>query len=202
MFRHGDLGPRNLDVEPQQPGSSTPRRRAGRSSSTFRPANSLEEHQVHERAWLVVLGGTIEIDGPDGESAQGGPGLLAVFDPNERHEVRATEDARLLLLLSPWPGEGHPSNALDSAESKSEVLLEARVADRGRLDAAHLDPIARGEPRDRSQHRQPVVAARVERRRREGRRVPRTTNPSSVRLDLRADRASPSTTAAIRSDSL
>ena len=42
-------------------------------------------------------------------SITGGPGLLAVFDPNERHEVRATEDARLLLLLSPWPGEGHPS---------------------------------------------------------------------------------------------
>jgi hypothetical protein len=31
------------------------------------------------------------------------------FDPNERHEVRATKDARLILMLSPWPGEGHPS---------------------------------------------------------------------------------------------
>jgi quercetin dioxygenase-like cupin family protein len=35
--------------------------------------------------------------------------MLAVFDPNERHEVRATDDSRLLLVLSPWPGEGHPS---------------------------------------------------------------------------------------------
>jgi hypothetical protein len=33
-----------------------------------------------------------------------------VFDPNERHEVTAKSDARLLLVLSPWPGEGHPSN--------------------------------------------------------------------------------------------
>jgi hypothetical protein len=31
-----------------------------------------------------------------------------VFDPHERHEVRATRDARLLLVLAPWPGDGHP----------------------------------------------------------------------------------------------
>lgn len=67
----------------------------------------LQEHQVHERAWLLVVSGTVEIDGA--ESVSGGPGLLAIFDPNERREVRATEDSRVLLLLSPWPGEGHPS---------------------------------------------------------------------------------------------
>ena len=70
----------------------------------------LQEHQVHERAWLVVAAGAVEIDDADGETVSGGPGLLAAFDPNERHEVRATEDTRLLLLLSPWPGDGHPSN--------------------------------------------------------------------------------------------
>ena len=70
----------------------------------------LQEHQVHERAWLVVAAGAVEIDDADGDTVRGGPGLLAAFDPNERHEVRATEDTRLLLLLSPWPGDGHPSN--------------------------------------------------------------------------------------------
>ena len=49
------------------------------------------------------------ISNSDGGSIKGGPGLLAVFDPNERREVLATDHARLLLLLSPWPGEGHPS---------------------------------------------------------------------------------------------
>jgi redox-sensitive bicupin YhaK (pirin superfamily) len=68
---------------------------------------SLQEHQVHERAWLLVVSGAIEINGA--ESVSGGPGLLAIFDPNERREVRASEDSRVLLLLSPWPGEGHPS---------------------------------------------------------------------------------------------
>ena len=70
----------------------------------------LGEHQVHERASLIVIRGAIEISDPGGDSVSGGPGLLAVFDPNERHEVSATEDSRLLLILSPWPGDGHPSN--------------------------------------------------------------------------------------------
>jgi quercetin dioxygenase-like cupin family protein len=70
---------------------------------------SLQEHQVHERAWLLVIDGEIEVGDFGGETTSGGPGLLARFDPNERREVRATTDARLLLLLSPWPGEGHPS---------------------------------------------------------------------------------------------
>jgi quercetin dioxygenase-like cupin family protein len=69
----------------------------------------LREHQVHERAWLLVIDGEIEITEPGGGSKAGGRGLLAVFDPNERHEVTAKSDARLLLVLSPWPGDGHPS---------------------------------------------------------------------------------------------
>ena len=44
----------------------------------------------------------------DDEAVSGGPGFAAVFDPHERHEVRATTDARLLLVLAPWPGDGHP----------------------------------------------------------------------------------------------
>lgn len=69
----------------------------------------LQEHQVHERAWLLVIEGNVEINTPDGKSAGGGPGLLAIFDPKERHEVQAIEDSKILLLLSPWPGDGHPS---------------------------------------------------------------------------------------------
>ena len=69
----------------------------------------LQEHQVHERAWLVVIDGNVELNTPDGKWAAGGAGLLAIFDPKERHEVRATEDTRLVLFLAPWPGEGHPS---------------------------------------------------------------------------------------------
>jgi quercetin dioxygenase-like cupin family protein len=69
---------------------------------------SLSEHQVHERAWLVVLDGEIQVATTEGEHASGGVGLLVEFAPGERHEVIASIDARLLLLLTPWPGDGHP----------------------------------------------------------------------------------------------
>jgi quercetin dioxygenase-like cupin family protein len=83
----------------------------GRAIAIDLPAGEkLGEHQVHERAWLIVVKGHIEIAQPDGAWASGGPGLLVEFGPNERHEISATEDSRVLLLLSPWPGEGHPSN--------------------------------------------------------------------------------------------
>jgi hypothetical protein len=36
---------------------------------------------------------------------------MACFDPKERRVVRARSDSRLVLLLAPWPGEGHPSRA-------------------------------------------------------------------------------------------
>jgi len=68
----------------------------------------LREHQVHERAYLVVADGEIEVT-QDGEQVRGGPGFLSHFAPGERHAVRAIEDARLLLVLAPWPGAGHPS---------------------------------------------------------------------------------------------
>jgi quercetin dioxygenase-like cupin family protein len=69
---------------------------------------ALQEHQVHERAWLVVVDGQIELE-QGGQTVTGGPGFFAHFEPGERREVRATSDARLVLLLSPWPGDGHPS---------------------------------------------------------------------------------------------
>ncbi len=67
----------------------------------------LKEHQTHERTLLVVASGRVELG--QGDSIEsGGPGFLAAFDPNERREVRATEHARILLVLAPWPGVGHP----------------------------------------------------------------------------------------------
>jgi quercetin dioxygenase-like cupin family protein len=98
-----------LDVEVHQP-EVLVSAEEGRAIAIQLPAGeALDEHQVHERAWLVVIDGQVEVVDLDGETVSGGAGLFAEFDPNERREVRATEDSRVLLLLSPWPGEGHPS---------------------------------------------------------------------------------------------
>ncbi len=68
----------------------------------------LNEHQVHERAYLFVIDGEVEIS-HDGQTVTGGPGLLSHFEPNERRTVRALAQSRLVLVLAPWPGVGHPS---------------------------------------------------------------------------------------------
>lgn len=68
----------------------------------------LQEHEVHEHTHLLVVSGEVQID-RDSETVSGGPGLLAHFEPGERHSVKALSETRLVLLLSPWPGEGHPS---------------------------------------------------------------------------------------------
>jgi quercetin dioxygenase-like cupin family protein len=69
---------------------------------------SLDDHQVHERAWVTVLDGEVEITAATGESISGSSGLLIEFAPNERHAVHARTDARVLLLLTTWPAPGHP----------------------------------------------------------------------------------------------
>jgi quercetin dioxygenase-like cupin family protein len=99
---------RSVDVEPHRPVILHSARGEARSVALSLPAGEhLQDHQVHERAHLVVVDGEIEV-AQGGETVKGGPGFFAVFDPGERHEVRATSDARLLLVLAPWPGDGHP----------------------------------------------------------------------------------------------
>jgi redox-sensitive bicupin YhaK (pirin superfamily) len=101
-MEHWDL--RTLAVEPHQPKILHSARGEARSIVIHLPAGeALQDHEVHERAYLVVVDGEIEVQG-----VEGGPGFAAVFDPQERHEVTARSDARLLLVLAPWPGDGHP----------------------------------------------------------------------------------------------
>lgn len=101
----------DMEVEPRHP-RVLDSEQEGRVIVINLPAGeTMQEHQVHERAWLLVASGAVEIDDADGECIGGKTGLLAEFNPNERREIRATEDTRLVLILSPWPGAGHPSEA-------------------------------------------------------------------------------------------
>jgi quercetin dioxygenase-like cupin family protein len=100
---------RSLEVEPHFP-QVLHSDEEGRTIVINLPAGEeLQEHQVHERAWILVVDGEVEIDDSQGKTTKAGPGCLALMEPKERHEVRATTDSRLVLVLAPWPGEGHPS---------------------------------------------------------------------------------------------
>jgi quercetin dioxygenase-like cupin family protein len=70
------------------------------------PGQKLNDHQVTEAALLLVVDGRVQIEAA-GEAVDAGVGELFRFDPAERHSVSSSDGGRLLLTLSPWPGEGH-----------------------------------------------------------------------------------------------
>ena len=70
------------------------------------PGQSLGDHQVKEHAWIVVVEGSARI-GAGPESLEAPVGTLVHFEPDERHSVSTDGGAKILLLLAPWPGEGH-----------------------------------------------------------------------------------------------
>ena len=70
------------------------------------PGQELGDHQVKENAFLVVVDGAVEVEA-GGSAISVEPGMLVRFAPDERHAVSTADGARFLLLLAPWPGEGH-----------------------------------------------------------------------------------------------
>ena len=100
---------RSLDVQPHHPEVLRSDEGAARAIVINLPAGEeLQEHEVHEHAYLMVVEGDVELVLGD-ETTTAGAGTAAHWSPQERHEVRAKTDARLLLVLAPWPGDGHPS---------------------------------------------------------------------------------------------
>jgi quercetin dioxygenase-like cupin family protein len=99
---------RTLAIEPHHPQVLSSDEETRAIAILLPAGEQLQEHQVHERAYVVVLDGEVEID-QGAETVTGGCGLLAHFEPGERRTIRALSDARIVLVLAPWPGAGHPS---------------------------------------------------------------------------------------------
>jgi quercetin dioxygenase-like cupin family protein len=101
---------RSLAIEPHQPKVLRSDEETRAIAIHLPAGDELQEHQVHERTYLLVASGEVEIS-TDGQTETGGAGLLSHFQPNERRTIRAVSDARIVMVLSPWPGVGHPSRA-------------------------------------------------------------------------------------------
>jgi quercetin dioxygenase-like cupin family protein len=97
-----------IDLKPRLPEILSSSNAARAIALDLGAGEGLAEHEVHERAWMILLSGAVEVSTGTGERVEGGPGLLVELSPGERHEVVAVSDSRLLLLLTPWPGNGHP----------------------------------------------------------------------------------------------
>ncbi|MEO6495962.1 MAG: cupin domain-containing protein [Solirubrobacteraceae bacterium] len=99
----------SLDIEPQKPQVLHSDEGAARVIAINLPAGEeLQDHEVHEHAWLHVHSGAVEV-AQGGERVRVEEGSLVHWRPQERHAVLAVEDTLLLLLLAPWPGPGHPN---------------------------------------------------------------------------------------------
>jgi len=67
---------------------------------------SLGDHQMKEGALVTVIDGAVRVEA-GGETVEADAGCFFSFEADERRSISSDTGARLLLVLSPWPGEGH-----------------------------------------------------------------------------------------------
>jgi quercetin dioxygenase-like cupin family protein len=73
---------------------------------SLEPGQALGDHQVKERALVSVVEGTVRVEA-GGKTIEGGTGCFFTFAADERRSISTDSGARILLVLAPWPGEGH-----------------------------------------------------------------------------------------------
>ena len=70
------------------------------------PGQELGDHQVKEGSLVAVVDGSVHVQA-GGSTVDGGIGTCFYFDADERRSISTEQGARILLVLAPWPGEGH-----------------------------------------------------------------------------------------------
>jgi quercetin dioxygenase-like cupin family protein len=114
---------RSVDAEPHQPQILASADDARTIVLQLPEGEELQEHEVHERARVVLVDGEVDVTTAGGEVVLASAGHLFEFDPGERRTIAARSDARLLLILTPWPGDGHPGAM--TLEQKGEARERA-----------------------------------------------------------------------------
>jgi quercetin dioxygenase-like cupin family protein len=124
-----------LAAEPQMPRILSSSEEARVVVLALAAGERLQDHEVHERAWIVVVAGQITVTAGVEGPVRGEPGALFEFAPQERREIVAQSDARLLLLLAPWPGDGHPG-AMSLEQKAHARATAAEHAEKSRVGSA------------------------------------------------------------------
>src|SRR4051794_7053893 len=114
---------KTVEVEPRQPRILASADDARTILLHLPEGEELQEHEVHERARVLVVDGDVDVAEADGDFAGVTAGHLFEFEPGERRAIVARSDARLLMVLSPWPGDGHPGAM--SLEEKAQAREKA-----------------------------------------------------------------------------
>jgi quercetin dioxygenase-like cupin family protein len=114
---------KTVEAEPHQPTILASAEDARTILLHLPAGEELQEHEVHERARVVVVDGELEVTTADGKSMAARAGHLFEFDPGERRTIAARSASRLLLILTPWPGDGHPGAM--TLEQKAEARQRA-----------------------------------------------------------------------------
>jgi quercetin dioxygenase-like cupin family protein len=95
------------DLQPKHPEVLLSQEGASRGIAALLSAGDLwQDHETREAAWLVVVQGEVEVE-HDGQTQRAGVGHVFHFAEHERREVRAVADARLLMVLAPYPAPDH-----------------------------------------------------------------------------------------------
>jgi quercetin dioxygenase-like cupin family protein len=114
---------KSVEVEPHKPRILASADDARTILLRLPKGEEMQEHEVHERARVFVVDGDVDVAEVDGDFASAAAGHLFEFGPGERRTIVARSDARLLMVLSPWPGDGHPGAM--SLEEKTEAREKA-----------------------------------------------------------------------------
>jgi quercetin dioxygenase-like cupin family protein len=87
--------------------------------------DELRDHRLHERTVVEIVSGKLGMVVGD-DRVECDAGTLLTFAAGETRSACALEPSRILLLLTPWPGEGH--------------FREGENADPGRMPANAAAP--------------------------------------------------------------
>jgi len=120
---------KTVEVEPRQPRILASGDDARSILLNLPAGEEMQEHEVHERARLIVIDGDVDVTTENGgDVVSAGAGHLFEFAPGERRTIVARSDARLLYVLSPWPGDGHPGAMTleDKAQARERAAEHAR----------------------------------------------------------------------------